>query len=63
MTTAAHNLLNAFDSLNPTEQQQVAVEILRRTATVDEIANETFDELAAGVFQTYDAEESGGAES
>jgi hypothetical protein len=63
MSTDAHNLLNAFDSLEPAEQQYVAVEILRRSVSMDELTNETFDGLAAEVFQHYDAEESSGAES
>ena len=63
MSTDAHNLLNAFDALDPAEQQRVAVEILRRSAATDELTSETFDELAAEVFQNYDAEESSGAES
>jgi hypothetical protein len=61
MSTDANNLLSAFDSLNPAEQQLVAAEILRRTAGSDELAGETLEGLAAEVFQIYDAEESGGA--
>lgn len=63
MSTDAHNLLNAFDSLEPAEQQYVAVEILRRSVAVDELTDDIFDGLAAEVFQRYDAEESSGAES
>lgn len=63
MSTDAHNLLNAFDSLQPAEQQLVAVEILRRSVATDDLANDTLDGLAAEVFQRYDAEESSGAES
>jgi hypothetical protein len=58
MTTTAHNLLNAFDALDPAEQHRVAAEILRRSAAVGELADEAFDELAAEVFRGYDAEES-----
>ncbi|HEX3599935.1 MAG TPA: hypothetical protein VHU84_07315 [Lacipirellulaceae bacterium] len=63
MSTDAHNLLNAFDSLAPAEQQLVAAEILRRSVSSAELASETFDQLAREIFQQYDAEESGGAES
>lgn len=63
MTAAAHNLLNAFDALAPAEKQSVAVEILRRAVSIDELKDDAFDELAAGIFQAYDAEESNGAES
>jgi hypothetical protein len=63
MTTAAHNLLNAFEALAPAEKQSVAVEILRRAVSVDEFKDEAFDEIAGELFQAYDAEESKGAES
>jgi hypothetical protein len=63
MTQAGYNLLNAFDALEPKEQQSVALEILRRTASADELSVEAFDELAAAVFQGYDAEEASGAGS
>jgi hypothetical protein len=59
MSTEAHNLLNAFDSLAPAEQQLVAAEILRRSVSSADLANETFDQLGAEVFQQYDVEESG----
>jgi hypothetical protein len=62
MTLAARNLLSAFESLDPAEQQQVAVEILRRSAAMGELNNQGFDELAADVFRSYDAEESNGGE-
>ena len=55
--------LNAFEALDPAEQHRVAVEILRSSVGTDELTSETFDELAAEVFQGYDAEESSGAES
>jgi hypothetical protein len=63
MTTAAHNLLNAFDALAPAEKQSVAMEILRRAVSVDELKDEAFDEIAAEIFQGYDAEEADGAQS
>jgi hypothetical protein len=55
MTVAAHNVLAAFNALAPKEQQQVAVEILRRSATTDELAGE--------VSRRYDAEESSRADA
>jgi hypothetical protein len=62
MTAAANNVLAAFNALAPEEQQQVAVEILRRSTATSELSDEAFDELAAEVFRSYDAEESTGAE-
>jgi hypothetical protein len=62
MTASAHNVLAAFDALDPKEQQQVAVEILRRSVPRDDLTDGAFDDLAAEVFRTYDAEESNGAE-
>ena len=61
MTIDAHNLLNAFDSLAPDEQQIVAAEILRRSVGTAELTDETFDGLAAELFQDYDTEEAEGA--
>jgi hypothetical protein len=58
MSTDTNNLLHAFDALAPAEQQLVAIEILRRSVSLDEIADDTFDGLASEVFQRYDAEES-----
>lgn len=61
MTLAAHNILEAFDALEPREQQQVAIEILRRASTTDDLSNEAYDAIAAEVFGSYDAEEAEGA--
>lgn len=58
----AHTLLNVFDALEPVEQHCIAAEIMRRSVAVDDLSNAMFDELAAGVFNSYDAEESSGAE-
>jgi hypothetical protein len=58
---SGHNLLNAFDTLPPAEQHEVAVEILRRSASTDELTIDTFDQLAAEVFRAYDDEENGDA--
>lgn len=59
MTLAAHNILEAFDALEPNEQQQVVVEILRRSTATGELGDDTFDEVAAEVFRAYDVEEAG----
>jgi len=56
MTATASDLLAAFDSLAPTEQKEVAVQILRRSTGPAEIPDQTFDELAAEIFASYDAE-------
>jgi hypothetical protein len=60
MTEPACDLLRAFDTLSPAEQQQVAAEILRRTAAADDLSDAAFDELAADLFRAYDAEEAAG---
>ena len=57
MTATGRNLLAAFDALDPDEKQQVAVEILRRSAGVTDLPDETFNELGAELFRGYDAEE------
>jgi hypothetical protein len=59
MTATAENLLAAFDTLSADEQQQVAVEILRRTAGTEDLPEAAFDELAAELFRAYAAEEAG----
>jgi hypothetical protein len=61
MTATARELLRAFEALDATEEQQVAVEILRRAAAVAEVSDEGFDALAAEIFRGYDAEEREGA--
>jgi hypothetical protein len=63
MTSPVRDLLAAFDSLGASEKQQVAAEILRRSAGVGELPDEVFDDLAAELFQEYDAEEAAGANS
>jgi hypothetical protein len=62
MSVDALSVLAAFEALDPKEQQQVAVEILRRSSTTDELNDDAFDGLAAEVFRSYEAEESSGAE-
>jgi hypothetical protein len=57
MTAIALKLLAAFDELPPEEQHQVAAEILRRTAAAADLPEAAFDELAAELFRSYDAEE------
>ena len=61
MSTTARELLVAFDALDPTEKQQVAVEILRRSGRTDDVSAQAFDELAAELFRGYDAEETADA--
>lgn len=51
-------MISAFDTLPPTEQHEVAVEILRRSASMDELTIDALDELAAEIFRSYDEEES-----
>lgn len=57
MTTAAHELLKAFDALSPTERKAVANEILRRTVSEGDLPTAALDELADEIFRCYDAEE------
>jgi hypothetical protein len=63
MTTTARKLLAAFDALSPEEQQQVAAEIVRRTASVGDLPEAALDELADELFRGYDAEETARADS
>ena len=60
MTATARDLLSAFEGLDPAEKQQVAAEILRRSAGTDGISDEAFDQIASEVFRAYDAEEAAG---
>jgi len=62
MTAVARDLLAAFDTLDPTEKQQVAVEILRHSAGIDDLADETFDKRAVELFQGYEVDEAAGAD-
>jgi hypothetical protein len=62
MTATARNLLATFDSLAPDEQQQVAAEILRRTAATGELPESAMDEIAAELFRSYETEESARAD-
>jgi ABC-type uncharacterized transport system YnjBCD permease subunit len=58
MSTAAQELLKAFDSLPAAAQHEVAVAIIRRTASADDIPEAALHELADELFRSYDAEES-----
>jgi hypothetical protein len=62
MSADAHDILAAFDALGPSDKQQVAVEILRRSAGIDQLTDQSFDEMAAELFRSYDAEESASAD-
>jgi hypothetical protein len=61
MTEPVRDLLRAFDALSPTEQNQVAAEILRRCTPDESLSDAALDELAAELFRGYDAEEAGRA--
>jgi hypothetical protein len=58
MTIDARQLLDAYDALGADDRQQVAVEILRRISSSNELTSEAFEQTAAEVFRAYDAEES-----
>ena len=60
MTQIGNDILNAFDTLSPVEQQEVAAEILRRSAKYGDLPDAAFDELADELFRSYDAEEAAG---
>jgi len=57
MTQADRELLTAFDALSLVDQQQVAVEILRRATPSGELSEDALHELADELFRGYDAEE------
>ena len=57
MTANARELIAAFDALPPSERQQVAAEILRRSAATNDLSEAGLDELADELFRGYDAEE------
>ena len=62
MAEAARDLLAAFDTLSPAEQQQVAAEIVRRSSAAGDLPPEALHELAAELFRGYDAEEAARAD-
>jgi hypothetical protein len=62
MTADVRDLLAAFDALPPAEQQQMAAEILRRTAGAGDLTEAALDELAAELFRADDTEEAAGAD-
>jgi hypothetical protein len=62
MTPAAREVLTAFDALPPTERQQVAAEILRRSAGAGELSEAALHELADELFRGYDDEEAARAD-
>lgn len=57
MTEAAQELLNAFEQLPSSDQQEVAVEVLRRTSGTDSLSDDALDALADDLFRQYDSEE------
>jgi hypothetical protein len=61
MTEAARELLRAFESLPPADQQQVTAEILRRSAGPEGLSETALHGLADELFRSYDAEEAADA--
>jgi hypothetical protein len=57
MTTAAQDMLKVFDTLPAPVQHEVAVAILRRTSSAEDIPEAALHELADELFRGYDAEE------
>ena len=62
MTATARDLLATFSALDPSEQREVAAEILRRSAGSEGLSDQAFEQLAGELFQGYDAEEATGAQ-
>jgi hypothetical protein len=58
MTTAARQLLAAFEALDPADKQEVAAHILRRVSAGSDLQDDAFDELAGELFRRYETEES-----
>ena len=57
VTTAAQDLLKVFDALPAADQHEVAVAILRRASSAEDIPDAALHELADELFRGYDAEE------
>lgn len=57
MSAEAQNLLKAFDALPAAAQHEVALAIIRRTISTDDIPDGALHELADDLFRGYDAEE------
>jgi len=57
MSEAARQLLSAFEALSPSDRRQVALEILRRSTSLEPVPAQGIDELADELFQAYDAEQ------
>jgi hypothetical protein len=62
MTMSARKVLEEFQALSAAEQQELAAEILRRSAGAGELSEAALTELADELFRAYDAEETAGAE-
>jgi hypothetical protein len=60
MTIAAHDLLNSFERLEETEKREVAVEILKRSALLDEspVGDEELIQIADQAFLELERRES-----
>jgi hypothetical protein len=62
MSTAVQAILTSFDALSEAEQQEAAVEILRRVALAGgELPEQTLIEAADELFRALDAEEQANA--
>jgi len=66
MSAMARELLKTFELLDPEDRQEVATEILRRSAGerwgAGDLEDEAYVELACDLFKMYDKEEAGGDE-
>ncbi len=62
MTFAAQQFLSSFDSLPEADKHEVAVEILRRATSPDDLSDDVLVMAAAEVFRSMDAEEAKNAQ-
>ncbi len=61
MTTAVQALFESFDALSEGERHVVAVELLRRVGSTDELPDEALVAAADEVFRELDAREAADA--
>lgn len=65
MSVTVQDVLDSFDALSDSEQYEVAIEVLRRTAhaTTPDIADDTLLALADNLFHELDEQEAESARS
>jgi hypothetical protein len=58
MSTAVRELLEKFETLAPDDRQEVVAEILRLSLGTGDVGDEAYEQVARGVFDVYEKEES-----